>query len=805
MRNSIISTFLTLLAILAVSCSNEESVDTQRVGFIQFTFSSVPADSTVTLTLASADGAYSHTWPDASKFSPIELFFAGEYKAEAYAGVPGSEGFDCPFYYGSTQFEVMHMKQTQVNIDCRLMQAMVEVETRQAAGAAYSLGGVTIHTSGHAYITISPDEKRPAYVMPGETEVYLHVTDAASRSINLVTGFSVSTLSSQSYNIEIEEESDGVITLRCGNESKTIEINTDIFDSPAPAITSSGFSQDTTLHIIEGYPSAEPIKMHVESSAPLSALRLTIDGFDTKATDYHIDIDLMSEADRLKGMIFDMPTDLSADIDFTGLLETYQIDRSVNVTFTLQAIDILGRMSEPLALNVAIESVDFTLIYKSGAEIGVDKASIKLLLNVSQVQAHDFTLTTDSGTPLEITSTDWDTAARELTLNFNVPPGTATVPVKVYFLGVEKLRIDIERSSPTFDIVVDAFAKRARITVKGENQEIIEMVTRNARVNVNNKAVAVTMRDPVNGLLEISGLEPATRYDLSLWVIEKEFTATATFVTEQAQQIASADFEDVEEIFKYKHLPSGGEYSATRFAIYNQQNFSDVSVYWPKKNWASINNKTLCRNASHHNTWYMQPSAAIDFTQSASGSKSIMIRSVGWSLHGEPIPPSVQPNNDFVPYNTNRPSDINISAGRLFLGSYSFDPSSMSETYVEGLAFASRPSSLDGFFKYLPDVTEVGDNGKIVVELLNDSGSDTILVGRGEYLFATAPDFRSFNVPINYYIYNTPVTRIKIMIMSSVPASSGPSGDTGVPVTANLETASFVGSTLWIDDISFSY
>lgn len=796
---------LSLLTLFAVSCAESETVETQQVGLMQFAFSSVPADSTVTLTVSSADGMYSHTWPDASKFSSIELFFVGEYKAEAYAGVPGSEGFDCPSYYGSAEFEVKHMQQTMVDIDCSLMQAVMTVTATESPSAPYAIGDVTLHTSGHAYVDISRDETRPAYIMPGETEVYLSLADAGGRKLNLVSGFRIPTSSGESYKIEINEDTDGTITLKCGALTHTMNIDPTLFDSSAPSITSSGFSPDEPLHVIEGFPAAYPILMHVDASAPLSALRLTINGFDSKSTDYHIDIDLMSHPELLKGLKLDMPSPSTADIDFTGLIETYQIDRSVNVTFTLQATDIFGRMSEPFDLDVLIESVDFTLIYKSGAEIGVDEASIKLQLNVSEVEAHDFTIFTDTGTQLDITSTHWDASTMELTLHFKVPSGTSSVPIKIYFLGVEKLTTEIERSSPDFDIYIDPFAKRARITISAATTEIADMVTRNAHVSVPGANVAVTTRDPANGLLEIAGLEPGRRYTLSLWVIDNEHKTTRQFTTETARQVPSGDFEEVEDNIKYKRLPSGGEYSASRFAIYNQQNFTDISVSWPKKYWASINEKTFCKGATLHNTWYMQPSAAIDFSQSASGSKSIVLRSVGWSVNGEEIPPSVQPDNGFSPYNTNSPSTTNISAGRLFLGSYSFDMASMTEKYTEGVEFPSRPSSLDGFFKYFPDVTQVGDNGKIIVELVNDNVSPEIVVGSGEYIFRTAPDFRTFHVPINYSVYNTVVTRLRIMVMSSEPTSSGPYGDEGVPVTPDLESAAFVGSTLWIDNLSFSY
>lgn len=232
----------------------------------------------------------------------------------------------------------------------------------------------------------------------------------------------------------------------------------------------------------------------------------------------------------------------------------------------------------------------------------------------------------------------------------------------------------------------------------------------------------------------------------------------------------------------------------------------DVDVYWPKKHWANTNEKTFCRNAAQHNTWYMQPSAATDYEYFISGSKSIRISSVGWSLNGLPIEPFVQSMGNFLPYNPNCPVKDNVSAGYLFLGDYSFDAKTSTEVFNEGLNFGSRPSSLNGYFKFAADVNNPWDKGMVKAEVINvdASGKETVLAS-SSMEFSNAPDFRSFNLPFDYKVFFLPATKIKVRFCSSSLAVGGALSDALVPVSVDLKNSRFIGSQLWIDNLSLSY
>ena len=236
----------------------------------------------------------------------------------------------------------------------------------------------------------------------------------------------------------------------------------------------------------------------------------------------------------------------------------------------------------------------------------------------------------------------------------------------------------------------------------------------------------------------------------------------------------------------------------------NRQNFTDVYVQWPKKYWASNNAKTFYTDSRNKNTWYMQPAAVLKpgLTDDV---KAIVISSVGWDHDGEAIPDYVQLPGESLPYSNNVPAVAHRSAGRLFIGGYDYDPSTGSEVYTEGVNFSSRPSALNGYFKFLPDITHTDDKAFVEVRLTNISDGVETVIAHGSITFDTAPDYRTFSVPLTYTYFNRPASRLYVMFSSSVAAGSQEYEDDNVPVTAYPELGVMRGSSLWVSGLTFSY
>ena len=798
------------------SCAtSENSLDT-TLGHIQVSVEvqgGIASDDAVSLTISSIDGKYSHTWEDFRQFSPLEGYYAGKYRAKAVYGDEGSQGQDCPCYIGTKEFEVADNVLSTVNILCTLSQAMVRIDCTNTFLSHWPDAKVQAQSSGYAYVDIPIDSADPSYVMPGSTEFFLSVNSPDGKSVTLSTDMNIDTEPNVIYTLNLDYENDEM-TLKCAGKESTIAITDDLFSSIPPTISCIGFADGKNVTLTEGFPSTSDLIMRVASSSRLRSLKLTTIAQSTSSSiPWPDECDLLADPTPLTREGLEIGTDAEGCtlIDFTVLLENLSVAGNSDLALLLQAIDAMGRTSNVASLNVSIRAVEIRQLQITPAVIGENLATLSLTLNEPNVEAKDFSLFIDGGdesvpTPINVESSDIENDSGRISLSFYLPEGLAPVPVRIDYMGKTKLYTTIERKVPEYSLTIDAFATTFMANIIADNPEITSAITRYAHIMVNGNEIAILDRNIGDGNLYCAGLNPSTNYTVESVVIADQYIAKKQIRTESAQQIYDGDMEDVEQIIDYKSFPSGGLYSSSSFAIYNRQNLADVEVFWPKKNWASVNAKTFCTKAKNHNTWYMQPSAKADFTYKFSGNKSVSISSVGWSLTGQDIQPYTQTTDDYLPYNPNTPHLDHISAGYMFLGDYHFNPEDCTETYIQGISFGSRPSSLNGYFKYLPDLNNPSDCGWVKAEVINvdASGRETLLAS-ARMEFQNAPDFRAFNLPLDYDVFYIPATKIRVMFCSSTATDGLSLDDPNVPVSVDVQNSCFIGSTLWIDNLSFSY
>lgn len=124
----------------------------------------------------------------------------------------------------------------------------------------------------------------------------------------------------------------------------------------------------------------------------------------------------------------------------------------------------------------------------------------------------------------------------------------------------------------------------------------------------------------------------------------------------------------------------------------------------------------------------------------------MVVRNVAWDENGTTPPPHYKTRGSAYYYSENVPSIANRSAGKLFLGSYSY--SGNSESYNEGTSFSSRPSTMKGWYKYTPDNNDGSETGVISVTLLN---GETVLAS-GTINLTAVSDYTEFTVPLVYTV-----------------------------------------------------
>lgn len=330
------------------------------------------------------------------------------------------------------------------------------------------------------------------------------------------------------------------------------------------------------------------------------------------------------------------------------------------------------------------------------------------------------------------------------------------------------------------------------------------------------------------GKIVIKGLTPATSYTIRSRFGAVYSNNTSQLTTENAAEVPNGDFEELIETINMT-INQGGRWSITDpfwtpdfYQTTLSMNISEPSY------WTSINSKTCNVNASNKNSWYIIPSTyntslnwlshqpeakIIGIGQSAydstadiyksntakNGNNAMVVRNVAWDLDGPSISDNRQTGNtDFSNYYCNNaPSSIaNHSAGKLFLGSYSYNNGT--ETYNEGISFTSRPCYLKGFYKYINDSQDLYEKGVVSIQLLN--GETVIASGQQE--FVAANEYTEFSVPLNYEQYNLLATSLRIIFSSSNHTDE-----------ANIKTTNYInkdeccsrGAMLTIDNLTFSY
>ncbi len=809
--------FSLLGTVMLAACSAHENTEVSGLGWIipslQVTEEpSAPVSEDFALTIRDLDGIYSHTWDNANQFPEYESYQVGSYVARAVSGRELAEGYGCQCYAGETEFQVLEAARIDVPIHCDLTQAMWYFQVSESFKAKFPGASIVAHVADYQYLDADLTETRPLLLMPGETYFFITIKNAEGKSASLVPSLTVTTMAASAFTLNLDLEDDNCMVVSCGSQEARLQVDDSLFDEGDPYIRCEGFESDQTVTLTEGYPFDKQIKMIAcASGGGLESVILTVMTDPVDALSYTGEYNLMEGTSAVIEAGLEVSRqESSLDVDFNKLLENLTINQNTEVTFVMQARDVAHKVSPVAILRANIGSVEMEIVSQTAAVVGVDKAQIVLQANASEIEAKDVTIwqTDDFGNvenQLEITQFSLDPSTNQITLDFDVETGVNPVPVRIDFMGLEKISTQVERKVPDFSIGIDPFATSALIVVSAETPEITKALLEYMKVYANGKAIRISTRLPEHNLMWITGLDSSKDYTIEAVVIAGQTTAQAKIHTESASQIPMGDFEDAEEDWKYTHLPCGGAYSAASFPIYNQQNYMDWTVWWPTKYWANVNAKTFCRQAKNHNTWYMQPSSVTDFDEFVSGSKSIRISSVGWSLDGEEISPYMQAEGEYLPYNPNVPYVEHRSAGRLFLGSYSFNSADCTETYNEGISFSSRPYSLNGYYKYEPDITRPNDEGYVEIEFINDSGDTPITIAKASAQLPATPGFVAFNLPLEYEMIGVKATRLKVMFCSSIYYGDIATEDEQISVTANPEKAWYQGSSLWVDNLSFAY
>lgn len=398
-----------------------------------------------------------------------------------------------------------------------------------------------------------------------------------------------------------------------------------------------------------------------------------------------------------------------------------------------------------------------------------------------------------------------------------------------------KCNPDVPEFTMSEQVETDAWSKfiyitpmtAANISYKPEGLTDDDILT-NVKYEVSADGQVWIQANEKNGRLVAEGLNPSTSYSVRANFLDIYSTNAVSVTTESGAGVPNGDFEELEETINISGMNQGGRWTGTN-TIFSQyeQNTCDFTIKEPV-GWTSVNGKTCSEHALNKNSWFVVPStynttlswvyhvyySVYDGSDTPeiynnlmpqSGSNAMVIRNVAWDLNG--TSPSDQKKTAWTKndcYNTNTPSIANKSAGKLFLGSYTYSNSNGVETYDEGIKFASRPVSLKGYYKYVQDGNDTNETGMVTVSIL----SGETVIGSGSEALTSASDYTGFDIPITYTEALLKATELRIMISSSNHASYNQSEETASIKTTNYNGRSESvsrGATLTVDNLTFSY
>lgn len=813
-------------ALLEPTVSVDPTVITTSGPVSEGVIATLPSAADMSLRISSADGRYSKTWDSAAEYPLREPLRPGSYLVEAFYGSAADEGFEKPYFYGSRTVELLSGENAKADIVCRLANTAFRVDYSDAVLSGFRSFEATLHSEGGGFVNYPANERRPVYVNPGKVSVILSVETLTGQSAEFVATTLDEANAGNLYEIafDLGESASGnpevVLSFddRFSTDDVVIELTPALLNGASPELRPFGFEASVPMQIVEGDIPSAPVGVTL-GGASARGLTLTTRSTALFSHGWPREVDLMTadnttlELMRQLGMKLDYDGGVLHGVDLTDVIGHLRTS-SMTDRFVFTATGNDGKLAGPLTLDVKVLPAEFAVTGVSDIMMGVNLCQMKVISRGDNVADNiKVEILDQSGSrwvPAEIVAVEpVEGSEGEWTVRFHVPQQSApTAEVRVLYCGQERDHRTVDVVSPEFSIEVDAFARYAAVRIAVADAGMRDMITSSANLYINGKKTTMLNRVPDMGLILVGGLTENTRYSFAATlydepVPDKFMTAPVTAVTERTLPVPNGDFEEVRDGIRYKNLPAGGRYSQNIVDIYNCQNYASYDQFVPK-GWANVNAKTFCRAASNYNTWYMQPST-YSITDATSGAYAVAIESTSWDIHGEAIPDYRQPAPPYVAYSRNIPQIAHRAAGKIFLGEYGFDPSSGKEVYVEGVAFASRPTSLNGSYRFIPAVNGQSDSGMVIVELLATINGVETVIARGTKYLTVVSGYTSFTLPLEYREFGVKAERLKIMFSSSVNIGSIEEESAEVITYSDPAASTSHGGCLWIDGLTFTY
>lgn len=779
-----------------------------------------PGAESFSVKLTKSDNSYSKAWESIDDFNSEESFRTGTYTLEASSGAMEEEGFDKPYFHGAAEISVLEAKVTEASITATLANTMVSVDYTDGFKKYFKDYSVRVHSAGHSYVDFAADESRAAFVVPGEIDLTLTMTNPQGKTTSIQpAGFTGKARHHYRVTFDVEQGTGAAVlkiifddTLVA--EDVSIDLTDALFSTPAPEVKASGFTPGSVIEVLEGTAPSENYVYTVVARGKMSEAKLTIDSDYTPT--FGKEVDLIGASETVKQQIaasginavgFFKNPDKLGRLDVTNFVKglpagTHKI--------TLVVKDAFTRVSEPITLIVTTEAIS---VEARAEDVVFGNSSVRVLIDYNgEDAAHAF-----SFKAMDKYGSFKDCAISEVKQNvktrafpsknyaFTITlPDTErdVIPIQVYYHNVKKAELQTNVLTPNYDVEADAHSTFVVLKVNPEKASQLGAIVSALKVNViasrstRNGSFTLT-RDAERGYVTVKGFTPSTGYTLTTQLsAEGEAKTSSSVTTEGATPLTNGDFGQSSETVNFNKVQVGGKFlvGAITYTVW-----SNITASEPT-GWASVNSKTAYSGSTNHNTWYLVPSTMMD-------GDAVKLRSVAYDHNGAEIPRTGK-FSSFTYYNPTAANPSSRAAGELFLGSYSFDGS---EHRTDGINFGSRPASMTFDYKYAPYGSETGEAYITVLD-----ASDAVIATKNIAL-SSSSDMKSTTVALPDYPFGKKASKLLLGFRSTKGSEIGvkiPSGSElneggGLNIDYKVATNGYktlaTGSVLTIDNVRLNY
>lgn len=787
----------------------------------------VPAADQFSVSLTKSDGTFTKTWTGVESFNRESAFAIGDYTVAAFYGDAESEGFDHPFYKGSTDVHVSPGAVTDARIVATLANSMVSVRYTDKFCENFSDYSSSVQTEGHDWVVFAKTETRPAYIASSDVKVKVRLTNDAGKTVEVVPAqFTAQPRHHYVVTLDVEETAGGLaldVVFDDDVVAETVEISLtdELFSAPAPTVTAKGFDASAPVEMFEFAEQTAKPEFHCFAFGGLRQATLNVVSSNGYSPAFGRRVELVGADDLTQQQLASAGVDCAGffrNVDKMGVVNLKGFIESLptgTYEISLEIEDQATRVSEPVKMDLTVKPVTFSLEAPMKAEFLGSELSVDVVTNCADIR-NKMTFKLPDGNnrmvPAEIKSVsqvDGTRAEGSVRLRYVLAMSSraqALIDVEGH-LRDRVANVQVSMAEPEYTITPDAYARKVVLRINAADEQTAKFLRDNlVYYNGDTQIPSSNIAHGADGLITISSLNPSIQYLQIKAKVAAFEKAVPEFTTEADADVPNGTFSASTQTININPINTGGQYTGVTLT-WKKYNLITSIVRSTPDSWANVNERTCYTGSSNKNTWYLVPSTWEENGQT-------VVRSVGYSHNGKDLGYT---NKTSVYYCQNAPADADLqkAAGELFLGSYSFNGS---ESRTDGMAWTSRPATLSFDYSYTPYNNE---RGEAYVRIFDASGK---VIAQQTLYLAASSSMTTKTVALTGYPFGVKAAKIELGFRSTesgvAPAVYIPKGEelkeTAVgagtftnpgahPISANNYRAVATGSKLVLDNVRFGY